>query len=149
MQEIGKIGKIGGMVDIEEDINIDEYNMDPEEYEMQLYTDMLNIYTIYYKQTYKKSQNMTLFDNIDPDDATSTNRQLELFYKAIQNHKIVDTKLYEYNKYITILKQNNIIYCVEINNTKFLTYSLISAILHVHNNNYLLNDWTIKINEPK
>ncbi len=64
--------------------------------DMEIFVDILNVFQTYYKNLYRKHEDETLFDGINYDDLTSTNRSMELLYDYIyeyRSNKMKDTKL--------------------------------------------------------
>ena len=70
-----------------EDIDIRDYIPAEEEVEYDKFLNLLNIYNCYYKQLHNKSNDSTLFDNIDYDNDESTNKCLEFLYEEIFKFK--------------------------------------------------------------
>lgn len=136
------------------DIDINEYVLDPEEEQMQPYMDMLNIFTIYYRQLFAKKHNTTLLDEIDGTNPTSTNRQLELFYGGIHKYKNRksddDIELYTLSdyrkKYKKIPDDIPAIYLVKINESKRITHNIISAVMFISKHDWMADtcEWSIQ-----
>lgn len=64
--------------------------------DMEIFVDILNAFQTYYKNLYRKQEDETLFDGVNYDDLTSTNRSMELLYDYIyeyRSNKMKDTKL--------------------------------------------------------
>ncbi len=135
-------------------IDINDYVLHPEEEQMQPYVDMLNIFTIYYRQLFAKQNNTTLLDDIDGTNPASTNRQLELFYEGIHKYKnrISDDEIELYTlsdykkKYKIIPNDVTAIYIVQVNNVKKITHSIISAIMFVSKHDWMTEtcEWSIQ-----
>lgn len=64
---------------------------------------IINIFQLYYKKLYKKSDDETIFDDINYDDDTSTNRSMELLYEYMYEYRINKQKD---NKLVDIYDEN-------------------------------------------
>jgi len=153
-------------------INIDDYECADEEKEMIQYTDLLNIFTIYYKDLFKKNEDATLLDEIDLDDISSTNRGLELFYQAVHSYKnAIDPRhirLYSVKEYkeefmmenqqitndiplylVNIKESTNFCNINENNINSFMgtshkiTHNLVSALMYVSDFDWINCGWSI------
>lgn len=71
------------------EINLDNYELAPEEKETNKYINLINIYICHYRRVYN-SDDPNIFKNIDNNDITSTNRYLELFYQEIEKFNSID-----------------------------------------------------------
>ncbi|ARF09445.1 hypothetical protein Indivirus_1_68 [Indivirus ILV1] len=67
----------------EEEIDINDYVLAEEENEFGEFVALLNIYTCYFKQVFRREQDESMFDHIDYDQRDSTNKCLELLYEEI------------------------------------------------------------------
>lgn len=75
---------------IDEVINIDDYIPAEEEIEFGNFTNLINIFTCYFKQLFEKKQHANMFDGFDYEKTdnikciyTSTNRCMEFMYEEI------------------------------------------------------------------
>jgi hypothetical protein len=78
---------------IEEDIDINDYELAPEEKEFNSQANFINVFTYYFKQLFGKDNSTNIFENIDYDNKNSTNRCMEFIYEEIfkfNNSKIID-----------------------------------------------------------
>lgn len=71
------------------EINLDDYELAPEEKDTNKYINLINIYICHYRRVYNLD-NPNIFQNIDHNDITSTNRYLELFYQEIEKFNNID-----------------------------------------------------------
>ena len=141
-----------------DNIDINEYKLAEEEEEFGAYTDLLNIYNVYYKTLFNKLKESTMFDEIDSEDITSTNRCLEILYDEIVKYKNSDKKyitLYDPEEYKKLyLESNNKLpeyyqfYLIEINNNQKVTHNLITALTYINSFDWKNLEWSInQINE--
>lgn len=70
-------------INIDENINIEDYELAEEEVELMPYISLLNIYTCYFKKLFVRNKDSTMFDNIDYTKVDSTNKCLEFLYEEI------------------------------------------------------------------
>ena len=84
VNEIKKIQNI----ELEEEIDINDYIVAEEEQEFGNYVNLLNIYTCYFKQLFRRQQGETLFDYIDYDKKNSTNKCMEYLYEEINKFNV-------------------------------------------------------------
>lgn len=70
-------------IDNKEEININDYELAEEESEFGEFVGLLNIYTCYFKQVFRRQQDETMFDHIEYDQNDSTNKCMELLYEEI------------------------------------------------------------------
>ena len=68
--------------DVNEEINLNDYELAEEENEYNTYVSLLNIYTCYFKQLFRRQQNETMFDHLD-EEKDSTKRCMEYLYEEI------------------------------------------------------------------
>lgn len=73
------------------EINLDDYELAPEEKELDKYVNLINIYICHHRRVYNLDD-PNVFKNIDHDDSTSTNRYLEHFYHEIEKFNGLDDK---------------------------------------------------------
>lgn len=69
--------------DEELEIDLNDYVLAEEETEFGTYVCLLNIYTCYFKQLFRRQQDETMFDHIEQDQKDSTNRCMEFLYEEI------------------------------------------------------------------
>ena len=83
----------------EEEIDINDYVVADEDQEFRNHVNLLNIYTCYFKQLFRRNQGETLFDHVDYDKKNSTNKCMEFLYDEINkfNESTIEDKdiLYE------------------------------------------------------
>lgn len=140
----------------DEPFDINNYVFAEEEEEFNHYTDLINIFTVYYKTLFKKKADVTLFDGIDMQDDTSTNRALEMFYDEI--YKLKNTvfdrykTLYDPDEYKKLYSDTKIpddypLYsvCIQDNTTNEtkLTHNLIIAISYIAEFDWIKCKWSI------
>lgn len=115
--------------------------------EWDKYVKILNIFQSYYKNLYKTSSSESLFNGIDYDSMSSTNRALELLYQYTLEFKQNKCKGDMYvDIYQTIdMNMYEEIYMMIINgNSKLYSSSLLSLISHLANGDeWQTNAWTI------
>ena len=146
-----------------DNINLDDYEIPNDEKEYIRYVDILNIFNVYFKSLFKKKQNSTLFDEIDTEDLSSTNRAMEKLYEEINNYKEANKN--KNNRYVElfdplIYKQMYLVssnklpedypfYLIDINNKEQkVTHNLITALNYIANFNWKEIEWSInQINE--
>jgi hypothetical protein len=140
---------------INDEINLDDYTISEEDSEYKHYIDMMNIYLVYFKSLFKKKENATLFDGIEIEDDTSTNRALEMFYDEVNRYKIcTDNKfkdlfeLVEYKKIFQNIPNDVPLYQITIKDDtheehKRVTHNLITGILFISEFNWIKNEWNI------
>ena len=140
--------------DINQEINLEDYELAEEEQELFQYLNLINIFNVYYKARYRAPETATLFEGIDFEDDTSTNRALEIFYEELNNYKKAEEKeeydlinLFDEEEY-ALLTTNNLedipLYNVIINeNEKKVTHNLITAILYVSGFDWINCSWSI------
>lgn len=82
-----EVKKVEEVVDEDDEtygeINIDDYIPADEEQEFGHFTNLLNIFTCYFKQLFMKNQETTMFDNIDHSKKDSTNKCMEFMYEEM------------------------------------------------------------------
>jgi len=109
-----------------------------------IYQELINKYIEYYKKTYPEKNIKNMFQDINFDDQTSTNHIMEMFYFEMLKYNKIDNNIYD-----SIDDLNNIsdtkteLYGLQINNKdiKCVSYSVISLLIEVINNNY--KDWIL------
>lgn len=83
----------------DEEIDINDYVVAEEDQEFRSHVNLLNIYTCYFKQLFRRNQGETLFDHVDYDKKNSTNKCMEFLYDEINkfNESTIEDKdiLYE------------------------------------------------------
>ena len=67
----------------EGEIDIDDYVPADEEKEFGHFTNLLNIFTCYFKQLFMKNQEATMFENVDYNKKDSTNKCMEFMYEEM------------------------------------------------------------------
>ena len=114
--------------------------------------DIMNIFQTYYKILFKKDKNVNMFDCINIEDETSTNRSLELFYEHIFKYKDYENKnkiefieLYNEDDEDVMKLNSDELYALLIeNNISKLSPSLFSIISYLANNyNWRTTIWKI------
>ena len=138
-------------------LNIKDYSIPDDELDFMSHVDILNIYNIYYKTLYNKNNNATLFDEIDLNEITSTNRSLENLFEEIHKFKISDqrfTTLYDPTIYKnTFLKNSSLpadypFYIIKTEDEEKVTHNLITGINFIASKDWKNIKWSInQINE--
>jgi hypothetical protein len=111
-----------------------------------IYQDLLNKYIEYYKKTYPDKNIKNMFQDINFDDQTSTNHIMEMFYFEMLKYNKCDNNIYDSIDLINNDQNNNDkleLYGLQINNKNIIcvSYSIISLLIEIINNNY--NDWVV------
>ncbi len=109
--------------------------------------ELINIYSVYYKQHLKKDAN--ILDNLNNDN--DTNMMLELLYEEIHELKInlnndkyicmYDLHNLEFDKSVIDKIQHNKIYIVECNQHKYLTFNIVIALQYLLTQNWKDDKW--------
>lgn len=130
-----------------------EYNNDNTNKEKEeKMVDIMNIFQTYFKILFKKEKNVNMFDGINIEDETSTNRSLELFYEHIFKYKDYENKnqiefieLYDEDDEDVMKLNSDELYALLIdNNISKLSPSLFSVISYLANNyNWRNTIWKI------
>jgi len=151
--EKNEINEINEKDEINQEINLEDYELAEEEQELFQYLNLINIFNVYYKARYRAPETATLFEGIDFEDDTSTNRALEIFYEELNNYKKAEEKeeydlinLFDEEEYALLTKNKEDIplYNVIINeNEKKVTHNLITAILFVSGFDWINCSWSI------
>lgn len=106
----------------QEKININDYKFAEEENEFNSYVALLNIYTCYFKQLFRRQQDETMFDHLD-EKKDSTNKCMECLYDEIYKYNKSDepdkNELYDLNEDNNLLEdfQSKGSYVLYLNNT--------------------------------
>jgi len=133
-------------------INLDDYNIPDDESDYLTHVDILNIYNVYHKTLYNKNNNATLFDEIDIENITSTNRSLENLFDEIHRYKTSDkrfTTLYDpivyKNTYLQHAKlpEGHPFYIIKIDDVEKVTHNLITGINFIASNDWKNIKWSI------
>lgn len=107
-------------------------------------TKLFNNYLIFYNSKNKLKNN--IFDNINYEDKTSTNNQLEIFYdQYLKYNSIKNNELEIYTSNSTdnkTLKESDELYCLNINNKEFYSTKLFTLLFYITNEN--LENWKIE-----
>jgi hypothetical protein len=141
------------------EIDLSQYEVSEEDNQFGQYIDLLNIFNIYYKTIFKKTTTASLFEGIDLDDETSTNRALEMFYESMHQYKTSQDDRYvelydpdEYKeKYMSknkTLPEDYPLYSVTVNDTSVdkhekITHNLITALVFISNHDWINCEWSI------
>lgn len=162
-QDIENIENIVNIENIEkienEKINLEDYELSSEDCEFGTYFDLINIFNVYYKTKYNKNHSANLFDGIDVQDDTSTNRALEIFFNEITNYKNAEkAKKYdfitlydetEYSKMKESFPEDTSVYNVIVTDSesekihKKVTHNLITAMLFIAEFDWINCEWSI------
>jgi hypothetical protein len=135
-----------------EDFDINDYELSTEDQEFKQYYDLINIFTVYYKSLYQRDVSSNLFEGIDNEDDTSTNRALEMFYDETKKYKDFEEKfrkIYDAEEYKSTFKDdkhmlNDLqLFSVIINDKKRYTFSLMAAIVFISEHDWLNDEWSI------
>jgi len=152
-------------------IDINDYEIPTEELDYGRYVDILNIFTIYHKTLYNKNKSANLFDGINYQEPSATNREIEKLYEEIYRYKMaqrdlanaetIDTKnrfinLYnpiEYkNKYLQKetdkLPEDYPFYIVNSGEQEYVSHNLITILDYISSTDWRNIAWSInQINE--
>jgi hypothetical protein len=132
-----------------EKIDISEYEMAEEYAGDKLYFDLMNIFMVYYQQLFNRPSAENMFHGINLKDDSSTNMSLEIFYEAVHFYNTSEekyVKLYEEDEFAILDSDKNddtSLYIVKINDKCKYTYSLITALLFVSDNDWTTCKWSI------
>lgn len=122
---------------------------------------IFNVHQIYYKTLYNKKDKETIFDEINYDDETSTNKSLELFYEFLLEYKENSKKGEEYITVYTeeVIEQDKYetLYGISLNgDIKYISPSIYSLYILLAENIIIKwdtedkNKWKIlEIKSPK
>ena len=136
----------------EEDEEENKINKLDEGDDLFYYFNLINVFTKYYNETYDKKDNF--FSGI-VDSEKDTSTLMELFFEAIIEFKSIKSKLeienYQLLNYIiedreeivNLFDEFDHIYCLELENKKIFTMSLIVCLNYIYENNMLDNNWKI------
>lgn len=69
------------------EINEDEYILADEENKVGKYVNLMNIFTVYFRELFNKDPSLNIFQGVDYNKLDSTNRQMELFYEYLIKYK--------------------------------------------------------------
>ena len=70
-----------------DDFNSDDYILADEEHNLGKYVELMNIFTIHFRDLFKKDPTLNIFQGVDYNKLDSTNRQMELFYEYLMSYK--------------------------------------------------------------
>ena len=70
-----------------DDFNPDDYILADEEEHLGKYVKLMNIFTVYFRELFKKDPSLNIFQGVDYNKLDSTNRQMELFYEYLMKYK--------------------------------------------------------------
>jgi hypothetical protein len=136
----------------EEDEEDNKINKLDESDDLFYYFNLINVFTKYYNETYDKKDNF--FSGI-VDSEKDTSTLMELFFEAIIEFKSIKSKLeienFQLLNYIIEDKEEIVnlfdefdhVYCLELENKKIFTMSLIVCLNYIYENNILENYWKI------
>lgn len=142
-----------------DDVDINDYELPEDEIPYTHYVDILNIYNVYFKTLFHKNHESNLFDSINNDDPTSTNRAMEKLYEEIdRDNKSADqkfTKFFKPDEYKSMylhdgqkLTEGYPFYMINIGNDQYVTHSLITALVNIAKTDWHNLYWSInQINE--
>ena len=140
---------------VDEDININDYIPAEEELEFSGFTNLINIFTCYFKQLFEKKQHATVVDGFDyekTDDAkciyTGTNRCMEFMYEEIFkfNKSKEDDKdiLYDPDSDEVNIDNCNELYTLYINSEpKFVCKFIVPILQYLSTQEWIDIDWSI------
>ncbi|AYV81747.1 MAG: hypothetical protein Harvfovirus58_5 [Harvfovirus sp.] len=142
------------------EIDLSEYHVPEDKKTEAMYVDILNIFNIYFRYLFNKEPTSTLFEGIDHNDPTATNRPLEKLYEEINNYKntkdsrlidIFDPILYR-ETYLSgdddVLPEDHPFYLVDVDGDQKVTHNLITALKYISATNWQSNSWAInQVNE--
>lgn len=116
--------------------------------EMSYYFNILNIFQSYYKNLYSKFDDSNMFENINFEDETSTNRSMELFYEYMHEYR---TNKQKNDNLIKLYDETNLkteqfddIYCLLIDNkiNKF-SPSFFPLLMYIEEMDWQNLDWKV------
>jgi hypothetical protein len=138
-----------GLENFNQKPNVNGEMLDCEDQASTKYVDLLNIFNKYYNILFHKPD-LHMFEGVDEDDVTSTNRCLELLYgemyKYNENDKAGNGELNEIYEPTDIdAKKYDELYVININNkASKVTPSLFSAITYIaHLEGWINTNWSI------
>lgn len=139
---LGKMNNYDLSNDLSDDLPDDLSNDDITE--VVPMADIINIFLIYYKQLFNKSNSSTMFDDIDNNKDVSTNRCMEMLYEHIYKFKQAE----EEDKTILIehddrspqvdIEKFEELYLLKIGKKQFLCELLLPIIIYIAET----DDWT-------
>jgi hypothetical protein len=137
----------------EENEDLKNNNKLDEEDDLFYYFNLINIFTKYYNEKYDKKDNF--FSGIN-DSEKDTSTLMELFFEATIEFKAIKYKLkiednqelFNYmiedrEKIVELFDKFDQVYCLELENKKIFTISLIICLNYIYENNILENNWKI------
>lgn len=109
-----------------------------------LITELFNNYINYYNS--KNNLKKNIFDNINFEDKTSTNNQLEKFYDELLKFKILSNDrncLFTSNSTNnSILKESEELYCLNYNEKEYYSVNLFTILFYITSNK--IENWKIE-----
>lgn len=107
----------------------------------QFMVDLANNYLNYFKKQNNKSENLNMFDGIDPENELSVNPQLESFYEELVKYKMLsdsDKNVYNYNE-LPNLADDDELYSIQSNGEQLVVskslFSLLIELTNLQNEN--------------
>lgn len=142
------------------EIDLNEYHIPDDKKPEAMYVDILNIFNIYFRFLFNKEPSSTIFEGIDHNDPTSTNRAMEKLYEEINNYKntkderfidMFDPGLYR-DTYLKDdddkIPEDHPFYLVDIDGDQKVTHNLVTALKYIATTDWQNNNWAInQINE--
>ena len=140
-----------------EEFNKEDYEIPKDEEATQPYVDLLNIYLVYYKTLFNKSQNYNLFSDINKQDDFSTNDIMEKLYEEIYKYKQAQNQskqfidLYKPEEYKKLylsepnskMPEDHPLYMVYDGQDQYLSHNLITILVHLTGIDWCNVDWSI------
>jgi hypothetical protein len=140
-----------------EEFNKEDYEIPKDEETTQPYVDLLNIYLVYYKTLFNKSQNYNLFSDINHQDDFSTNDIMEKLYEEIYKYKQAQNQskqfidLYKPEEYKKLylsepnskIPEDHPLYMVYDGKDQYLSHNLITVLVHLTGIDWHNIDWSI------
>ena len=129
-----------------EDFNPDDYYPADEERSFGNYISLMNIFTVYFRNLFKKNPNMNMFEGVNYNILDSTNRQMELFYEHLDKYKHMEHNEDEISIYpIEELKLDECqeLYILKINNKEYGCRYLIPLISLLSEHDWLNIEWSL------
>lgn len=107
-----------------------------EEARAQFMVDLSNNYLAYFKKQNGKSEELNMFDGIDPENESSVNIQLESFYEELVKYKMMndeDKNIYKYEN-LQDFKDDDELYSIQADGNQIaVSKSLFSILIELTN----------------
>lgn len=107
--------------------------------------DILNIYTIYYNETYKR-KGENIMKGVNKDDPTSTNIEMEYLYEEFQRYsKDVDREsvMYDVSLYESDKDDYDRTYIVKYEDENMVAHNLVICLYYLKDKDWKNRSWSI------